>query len=154
MEKAVDRMDVLEQSTDNSNPELRQLKTQIEKITDRLDGYGLYLYAVILRDLGLREESVGVLVRSVNLSPLNWAAWLLLAKTVSSKEAVDALSLPQHWMQSFFIPQVRIPHYRRILSRPIFYANKFSGLQYTVNTVRFFMNIQGTKYCVHNRETS
>ena len=99
-------MDVMEQSTDNSNPELRQLKTSIEEITDRLDGYGLYLYAVIIRDLGLKEESVGVLARSVNLSPLNWAAWLLLAKTVSSKEDVDSLLLPEHWMQSFFIPQV------------------------------------------------
>ena len=101
-------MDVLEQSTDCSNPELRQLKTRIEDITDRLDGYGLYLYAVVLRDLGMKEESVDVLVRSVNLSPLNWAAWLLLAKTVSSKEAVDSLSLPEHWMQSFFIPQVLV----------------------------------------------
>ena len=108
IEKSVDTMDVLEQSTDCSNPELRQLKTRIEDITDRLDGYGLYLYAVVLRDLGMKEESVDVLVRSVNLSPLNWAAWLLLAKTVSSKEAVDSLSLPEHWMQSFFIPQVLV----------------------------------------------
>ena len=102
-------MDVFEQSCDEmNNPELRQLKTRMEEVRESLDGYGLYLYAVVLRDLKLKEEAIKELINSVTLSPLNWAAWLLIAKTITSKEALDALSLPQHWMQSFFIPQVRV----------------------------------------------
>ena len=102
-------MDVFEQTNDDtSNPELRQLKTRMEEVRDTLDGYGLYLYAVVLRDLNLKEEAIKELINSITVSPLNWAAWLLIAKTITSKEALDSLSLPQHWMQSFFIPQVRI----------------------------------------------
>lgn len=101
-------MDVFEQSNDTSNPELRQLKTRMEEARESLDGYGLYLYAVVLRDLNLRDQAIEELINSVTLAPLNWAAWLLTAKTITSKEALDTLTLPQHWMQSFFIPQVRI----------------------------------------------
>ena len=103
----MDRVNLVDKS-ENCNPELRQLKTQLEQSTEKLDGYGLYLYAVVLKDLSLQEEAIQTLLRAVTASPLNWTAWLLLARTLPSKEALGAITLPEHWMQSFFIAQVAI----------------------------------------------
>ncbi len=40
--------------------------------SDLLDGFNLYLYGVILKELDLKQQARSVLVESVNLYPWNW----------------------------------------------------------------------------------
>ena len=44
-----------------------------------LDGFLLYLYGVVLRDLGMRDRARGILCEAVVAYPLNWSAWLDLS---------------------------------------------------------------------------
>lgn len=68
-----------------------------------LDGYGLFLYGVILKKLDLTKMAITVLLESVHLVPINWSAWLELSPLIQDTEHLRGLSLPKHWIKSFFI---------------------------------------------------
>ena len=57
---------------------------------------------LVLRELQRKAEAVSALVRAVAIYPLLWAAWTEIAALVTEPEALSALSLPSHWMRSFF----------------------------------------------------
>ena len=46
-----------------------------------LDGFLLYLYGVVLRDLGNIKHAKLILCESVIAYPLNWSAWLEKKRT-------------------------------------------------------------------------
>ena len=69
-----------------------------------LDGYCLYLYALILVDRHRISEAVAVLTAAVAACPCNWAAWQVLSSLCRdhgvSPETID---LPtRHWAAGFF----------------------------------------------------
>lgn len=68
-----------------------------------LDGYGLFLYGIILKKLDLTKMAITVLLESVHLVPINWSAWLELSPLIQDTEHLRGLSLPKHWIKSFFI---------------------------------------------------
>jgi anaphase-promoting complex subunit 8 len=68
----------------------------------RLDGYGMYLYAVILKKLDLKQVAVTVFIECVNLVPCLWSAWLELAPLVQDIDQLKGLYLPKHWIKPFF----------------------------------------------------
>jgi anaphase-promoting complex subunit 8 len=56
-----------------------------------LDGFLLYLYAVVLRALEMPDEAKRVLCEAVRVYPLNWSAWLDLAAMCPDVGSVEML---------------------------------------------------------------
>lgn len=69
----------------------------------KLDGYGIYLYGVILKKLDLTQLAVTVLLECVHLIPTLWSAWIELAPLIKDVDQLRGLSLPKHWIKHFFI---------------------------------------------------
>ena len=91
--------------TDNAFAALRNLRVEMRKLDSRgkLDGYGHYLYGVVLRKLDLMDEALAVLLKAVEETPLHWGAWLELSSLINDKDALKGLQLPDHWIRFFFM---------------------------------------------------
>lgn len=87
------------------NPELKGLQGQFQALhaAARLDGFGLYLYGIVLRELRMTGWARSVLADAVNAYPCNWSAWLDLASVCVDFESVRVLKLSDHWMRDFFM---------------------------------------------------
>lgn len=72
---------------------------------NKLDGYGLYLYGVVLKKLDLTKLAITIFVSSIQQAPTMWGSWIELASLISDKEKLYALKLPNHWMKTIFIGQ-------------------------------------------------
>ncbi|XP_017778354.1 PREDICTED: cell division cycle protein 23 homolog [Nicrophorus vespilloides] len=72
----------------------------------KLDGYCLYLYGVILKKLDLTSLAIDVFVESIAVAPLLWSSWLELALLIPSKNKLNSLILPDHWIKQFFLAYV------------------------------------------------
>jgi len=90
---------------DNALTSLKHLRVEMRKLDSRgkLDGFGHYLYGVVLRKLELNEEAMAALLKAVEEAPLHWGAWLELSSLVNDKDALKALPLPSHWIKFFFM---------------------------------------------------
>ncbi|ETV90530.1 hypothetical protein, variant 1 [Aphanomyces invadans] len=103
---------------------LRDLADADASPTKNLDAFGLYLYAVVLKQAGFDRTAVKslyvqLLHRSVALFPWNWSAWMELA-TANDGLSVDVKSCP--WMPNLFqahvlLLQCHIPQAIEILER-------------------------------------
>ncbi|KAG5676586.1 hypothetical protein PVAND_006409 [Polypedilum vanderplanki] len=69
----------------------------------KLDGYGMYLYGVILKKLDLTQLAVTVFLECVHLVPTLWSAWIELSPLIQDTEQLRGLNLPKHWIKTFFI---------------------------------------------------
>jgi len=87
-----------------TNANLRMLRNELSIIhgQDCCDGYVLYIYAVVLKEMQAIDEARQVFCEAVCQTPLNWSAWLDLASLCSEKEDLDELDLPDHWIGGFF----------------------------------------------------
>lgn len=63
------------------NEELKQLRADLaaRHAEGKLDGYGLYLLGVILKELDLREPALDMFLLSIQKCPLHWGAWQEMA---------------------------------------------------------------------------
>ncbi|GLG95826.1 Cell division cycle protein 23-like protein [Gryllus bimaculatus] len=102
----------LENTRDSSCPNdpvhsanLRDLMSELKRdyLSHRLDGFGLYLYGVVLKLLDLQKESLDVFVESIHKEPLHWGAWLEMATLIPDRSKLNSLHLPDHWMKQFFL---------------------------------------------------
>ena len=59
-----------------------------------MDGYLLYLYGVVLKNLSLVSESQSVLIEAVHKEPCHWSAWQELAFHISDRASLLSLQLP------------------------------------------------------------
>lgn len=75
--------------------------------TAQWDGYLCYLHGLVLRKMDL-PHSLQVLQDAVNLSPLNWAAWLELANLIKNSEMVYKVVLYDDYGNLCFI-QIQHP---------------------------------------------
>ncbi|XP_065828222.1 cell division cycle protein 23 homolog [Oscarella lobularis] len=93
-------------SKDNldSDSMLESLKAEFGTFYEKgeLDGYGLYLYGIILKELGIKGESASIFLKSVHSTPYLWSAWQELADACETQEDLDNLDLPSHWMANVF----------------------------------------------------
>lgn len=87
------------------NNDLTELCTELKSdyYENKLDGFCLYLYGIILKKLDLVSLAISVFVKSVNLEPLLWCAWYELGKIVPDKSKIFSVQLPDHWMKHFFL---------------------------------------------------
>lgn len=76
------------------NQALKALRAEIqnEHISHRLDGFGLYLYGVVLKKLDLKKMALDILLEAIHAEPLHWGAWLELAALITDKDMVAYLS--------------------------------------------------------------
>ncbi|KAM4012048.1 uncharacterized protein ACNLHF_005382, partial [Anomaloglossus baeobatrachus] len=73
------------------NEALRELRVELSKKhkARELDGFGLYLYGVVLRKLDLVKEALDVFVEATHVLPLHWGTWLELCNLITDKEMED-----------------------------------------------------------------
>ncbi|OBS80941.1 hypothetical protein A6R68_20837, partial [Neotoma lepida] len=90
------------------NEALRELRVELSRKHQArgLDGFGLYLYGVVLRKLDLVKEAIDVFVEATHVLPLHWGAWLELCNLITDKEMLKFLSLPDTWMKEFFLAHI------------------------------------------------
>jgi len=100
-----DMTDITTPPDPTQNASLRELRSELMKdhLAMKLDGYGLYLYGVVLKKLELLREAVEVLVEAVHKEPMHWGAWLELATLITDRTKLVSLVLPDHWMKHFFL---------------------------------------------------
>lgn len=86
------------------NKELIALEKELSTLhrTNTIDSFGMYLYALVLRDKGCEKQAINMLVESVNNYPWNWSAWSELLSLCNTTEILKALNLKNHWMKDFF----------------------------------------------------
>lgn len=87
------------------NKELLGLKSALATRVDngQLDGYGYYLYGIVLKELKQKEDARQMLLRSVHLCPLLWSSWQELAKLCDNRDVLYGLPVPAHWLRDFFL---------------------------------------------------
>ena len=73
------------------------------QLSGQLDGYGLFVYGVVLRRLHLPELAIPALCEAVRLKPAHWGAWLELSCLVKSRDRLTGLDLPDHWCKQVFL---------------------------------------------------
>lgn len=77
----------------------------------RLDGYGMYLYGVVLKALHLNQAAHQVLIQSIRSAPMLWGTYVELAPLVTEKEKLQAMHFGGHWMKHFFVAHTYIEMY-------------------------------------------
>uniref|UniRef100_A0A1B0FIR9 Cyclosome subunit 8 n=1 Tax=Glossina morsitans morsitans TaxID=37546 RepID=A0A1B0FIR9_GLOMM len=82
-----------------------------EHSRNKLDGYGMYLYGVVLKALNLNQAAQQIFVQSIRLVPMLWSSYVELAPLIEEKEKLQALNFGGHWMKRFFIAHVYIEMY-------------------------------------------
>ena len=93
------------------NHHLVQLEAELKPASDtgKLDGYGHYVHALVLRELQRPTEATAALACSVRAAPCLWCAWVELAKLNAHGDTLAAEArLPQHWMLVFFRAHVAL----------------------------------------------
>ncbi|XP_026468808.1 cell division cycle protein 23 homolog [Ctenocephalides felis] len=81
---------------------------KLERETNSLDGYCLYLYGIVLKKMQLNSLAVDILMESLTLVPTLWGAWLELAPLITNRLQLNSLQLPSHWMVPFFLIRVHL----------------------------------------------
>jgi len=100
-----DLVDTVKSPDTTQQSQLKQLRGELAQLsaTSQLDGYGLYVYGVVLRKLGLSDLAIPVLCDSVRARPAHWGAWLELSSLVKSRDKLAELDLPDHWCRQVFM---------------------------------------------------
>ena len=118
----------------------QELKPLYRELTDahrdrRLDGFGLYLYGMVLKKLDLQDEARDVLAASVTAYPLNWGAWLDLASLCHSPQQAAEVAVPEHWMKAFFSAhmQLELQSNKQALAQYTALQTSFPKSQYIVS---------------------
>lgn len=77
----------------------------------RLDGYGMYLYGVVLKAVDLNQAAQEILTQSIRSAPMLWATYIELAPLIKEKEKLQSIHFGGHWMRHFFIAHTYIEMY-------------------------------------------
>lgn len=87
-----------------------ELRDSLERSMDKKepDGWLLYVYGLVLHKFRLRKYAIEVLEKAINLTPINWSAWYILATLIDNKQQLHDLNLPNHLFKVFFYFMVRL----------------------------------------------
>ncbi|XP_062509476.1 cell division cycle protein 23 homolog [Corticium candelabrum] len=93
------------QKKEKSTKHLQSLKIELSQLYEdkKLDGYSLYLYGIVLKELDQRDKLRGLFEECVNKTPFLWSAWQELAATCKDRESLETLNLPSYWMTELFM---------------------------------------------------
>ncbi|XP_036327732.1 cell division cycle protein 23 homolog [Rhagoletis pomonella] len=76
-----------------------------------LDGYGIYLYGVVLKAVNLNKGAIQMFIHAIRLAPMLWAAYVELAPLIMEKDKMLPLNFGGHWMRHFFVAHSYIEMY-------------------------------------------
>lgn len=111
------RLDSLtDQSNLNENANVKDLiglltTLRTEHSRGKLDGYGLYLYGVVLKTLNISHTAQKIFMQSIRLVPMLWSSYVELAPLIEDKECLRTLNFGGHWMKHFFVAHTYIEMY-------------------------------------------
>ncbi|ESO98293.1 hypothetical protein LOTGIDRAFT_114719, partial [Lottia gigantea] len=132
------RLDNASDSMEFKDLKLLHVELQKKHMAKELDGFGLYLYGVILRKLDLNKTAVEILVESVTLEPLHWGAWQELALLITDREMLTSLELPEHWVKQLFFANVYLElqlNEEPLKIYQLFLDNGFSKSKYIISQI-------------------
>ncbi|XP_077530500.1 cell division cycle protein 23 homolog isoform X1 [Haemaphysalis longicornis] len=101
-----DVVDPVTATNPGASRELKDLQVELKAARPKLDGFGLYIYGVVLKRLQLRQLAIDVLVEAVCAEPLHWGAWVELSPLIKDRDHLLLLDLPDHWIKHFFLGHV------------------------------------------------
>ncbi|KAF5306647.1 hypothetical protein FQA39_LY08836 [Lamprigera yunnana] len=113
------------------NNALRQLCAVLKEdyFLNKLDGYCLYLYGIVLKKLDLNSLAMDIFVDAINAEPLHWGAWQELGLLVPDKNTLSSLRLPKHWMKNFFLAHVYLEQLNNDEALDIYYDIHSRGFE-------------------------
>lgn len=87
-----------------------ELRDSLERSMDACepDGWLLYIYGLVLYKFKLHSRAIDVLVRAINLTPINWSAWYMLTQLIDNKQQLNSINLPNHQFKVFFYYMMRL----------------------------------------------
>lgn len=87
---------------------INDLLIDLEKDFKKLkpDSWILYVYSVLLSKLNRIDQARENLLQAIQLEPLNWPAWDLLASLIIDKHHLKLLNIPSAWPKWFFYASV------------------------------------------------
>lgn len=106
-EETLEKSDPMEKSQ-VINKNLKELQAEFRQLKEdgKLDGFGLFLYGLVLKERDRPKEARGILCESVNKYPWNWSAWKQLSSLCKDKDVMPNLEVNTHWMKLFFLADV------------------------------------------------
>lgn len=107
---------------------LKELRSDLQKLNDSMDGPLSYLYGLVLKKLGLNEAAKEAFEDSVQKSPCLWGAWQELAYFISDRSALVSLRLPDHWMKHFFLAHCYLELLLNDSAMEIYFSLQRNGL--------------------------
>lgn len=115
----------------SKNTELKALLRTLQNdfAAQKLDGYGLYLYGVLLKKLDLVPLAIDVFVKAIHAVPLLWASWLELSPLISNREKLLSISLPDHWIKHFFLANAYLEQLCNDESLEIYSMLQYNGFE-------------------------
>lgn len=104
LDKMVEPSSVIPQCSLKVCIELRKnIETEMDKSDNsKSDPYMHYLHAIVLLKLGLNNEAIEALTKSINFDPLCWCSWHQLSQVMEDESQYNKLHLPNHWIKSLF----------------------------------------------------
>lgn len=122
------------------NESLKTLCTElkIEYSENKLDGYCLYLYGVVLKKLDHSSMALDILIESVKQEPILWAAWYELGKIIPDKNSIVTFQLPNHWIKYFFFAHTYLEQLRNDESLALYnslYSTGFQNSTYVMSQI-------------------
>ena len=86
------------------NKELIAIENELKAFYDKdeLDAINLYLYGVILKERGNKDQAKDAFLKSIAKFPLIWSAWLELSSLISKTDKTIFQRLPNCWTLYFF----------------------------------------------------
>ncbi|XP_014216775.1 cell division cycle protein 23 homolog isoform X2 [Copidosoma floridanum] len=143
--KIDDMTDIRPDSLKNSNLKYLCCELKKEYTHENLDGFGLYLYGIILKKLQLPKEATRILLESVHKQPMHWGTWLELSSLITDNEMLETLVLPNHWIKQFFMAHTYLK---------LQLLNECLEIYYTLQTFGFERNgylLSQTAIAVHHK---
>ncbi|KAJ8867622.1 hypothetical protein PR048_031425 [Dryococelus australis] len=103
--KVENRVDSITPPDPTLQAELQNLSVELrcDYSARQLDGFGLYLYSIVLKKLDLLKEACDVLVEATHKESSHWGAWLELTSLITDRAKLNSLTLPNTWIKHFFM---------------------------------------------------
>lgn len=100
-----DMVDPVTATNRGASQHLKDLQVELGALRPKLDGFGLYIYGVVLKRLQLNQLAIDVLVEAAHAEPLHWGTWVELSSLIKDRDHLLSLDLPDHWIKHFFLGQ-------------------------------------------------
>lgn len=110
LDKMVDPRAVVPECSLKIFNELKKIISNLLENNERCsnDAYLHYLYSIVLLKLGLNNDAISALSKSIYLDPLCWCSWHQLSQIIEDESQFLKIQYPNHWLKYFFLAAVNL----------------------------------------------